>query len=77
MILVESEGKIILARLGVTISDGKSLGLESFTYMLVSSGLVMRGPGLTLLSTSANFRISLLSVPWFLPAACTEIRNLN
>ena len=40
MILVEWEGKIILARSGVTVSDGKSLGRESFTDMLVSSGLV-------------------------------------
>ena len=37
----------------------------------------MRGQGLTLLSTSANFRISLLSVPLFLPAACTKIQNLK
>ena len=39
MILVEWEGKIILARSGVMVSDGKSLGRESFTDMLVSSGL--------------------------------------
>ena len=72
-------GKNDIGKVGGHSIAGKSLGRESFIDMLVSSGLplVENERTGTLLTTSANFRILLLSVPRFLPAACTEIRNLN
>ena len=78
MILVEWEGKMILARLGVTVLLVRVwVENHSLTCWSPLGWWTMRGQGLTLLTTSANFRILLLSVPRFLPAARTKIRNLK